>query len=86
MKNIFKTLLFSLVTLTIGYGQVTTSGSFGTASPLTVVSVSATGVPTYRMATRVVDGSTQLLDKTFVKTISVANAWQAQLGLRYFFN
>jgi hypothetical protein len=53
---------------------------------LTVASVSADGVPTYRMATRVVDGSTQLLDKTFVKTISVGNAWQAQLGLRYFFN
>ena len=69
-----------------GVGYSTTSGSFGTASPLTVASVSATGVPTYRMATRVVDGSTQLLDKTFVKTISVGNAWQAQLGLRYFFN
>jgi hypothetical protein len=53
---------------------------------LTVASVSVAGVPTYRMATRVVDGSTQLLDKTFVKTISVGNAWQAQLGLRYFFN
>jgi hypothetical protein len=69
-----------------GVGYSTTSGSFGTASPLTVASVSATGVPTYRMATRVVDGTTQLLDKTFVKTISVGNAWQAQLGLRYFFN
>ena len=69
-----------------GVGYSTTSGSFGTASPLTVASVSADGVPTYRMATRVVDGSTQLLDKTFVKTISVANAWQAQLGLRYIFN
>jgi Carboxypeptidase regulatory-like domain len=69
-----------------GVGYSTTSGSFGTASPLTVASVSAIGVPTYRMATRVVDGSTQLLDKTFVKTISVGNAWQAQLGLRYFFN
>jgi hypothetical protein len=69
-----------------GVGYSTTSGSFGTASPLTVASVSATGVPTYRMATRVVDGSTQLLDKTFVKTISVGNAWQAQIGLRYFFN
>jgi hypothetical protein len=69
-----------------GVGYSTTSGSFGTASPLTVASVSAAGVPTYRMATRVVDGATQLLDKTFVKTISVGNAWQAQLGLRYFFN
>jgi len=69
-----------------GVGYSTTSGSFGSASPLTVASVSVTGVPTYRMATRVVDGSTQLLDKTFVKTISVGNAWQAQLGLRYFFN
>ena len=71
---------------TWGVGYSTTSGSFGTASPLTVASVSAAGVPTYRMATRVVDGATQLLDKTFVKTISVGNAWQAQLGLRYFFN
>ena len=69
-----------------GVGYSTTSGSFGTASPLTVASVSADGVPTYRMATRVVNGSTQLLDKTFVKTISVGNAWQAQLGLRYIFN
>jgi hypothetical protein len=69
-----------------GVGYSTTSGSFGSASPLTVTSVSVAGVPTYRMATRVVDGSTQLLDKTFVKTISVGNAWQAQLGLRYFFN
>ena len=69
-----------------GVGYSTTSGNFGTASPLTVASVSADGVPTYRMATRVVDGSTQLLDKTFVKTISVGNAWQAQLGLRYIFN
>jgi len=69
-----------------GVGYSTTSGSFGSASPLTVASVSVAGVPTYRMATRVVDGSTQLLDKTFVKTISVGNSWQAQLGLRYFFN
>ena len=69
-----------------GVGYSTTSGSFGSASPLTVASVSADGVPTYRMATRVVDGATQLLDKTFVKTISVGNAWQAQLGLRYIFN
>ena len=69
-----------------GVGYSTTSGNFGKASPLTVASVSADGIPTYRMATRVVDGSTQLLDKTFVKTISVGNAWQAQLGLRYIFN
>jgi len=69
-----------------GVGYSTTSGSFGSASPLTVASVSTDGVATYRMATRVVDGSTILLDKTFVKTISVGNAWQAQLGLRYIFN
>ena len=69
-----------------GVGYSTTSGSFGSASPLTVASVATDGVATYRMATRVVDGSTVLLDKTFVKTISVGNAWQAQLGLRYIFN
>ena len=69
-----------------GVGYSTTSGSFGSASPLTVASVATDGVATYRMATRVVDGSTVLLDKTFVKTISVGNAWRAQLGLRYIFN
>jgi hypothetical protein len=30
MKNIFKTLILSLATLTIGYGQVTTSAISGT--------------------------------------------------------
>jgi len=69
-----------------GVGYSTTSGSFGSASPLTIASVSTDGIVTYRMATRVVDGNTILLDKTFVKTISVGNAWQAQLGVRYIFN
>lgn len=68
-----------------GVGNQLTSGSFGTANPLTVASVAADGTPTFRMATRVVNGQTILLDTPFVKTINVNNVWQAQLGVRYYF-
>lgn len=68
-----------------GVGNQLTSGSFGTANPLTVAAVAADGTPSFRMATRVVNGQTILLDTPFVKTINVNNVWQAQLGVRYYF-
>ena len=82
MKNIFKTLLLSLITLTIGYGQVTTSAISGTIKDAnnevlvgaTVETVHLPSGTSYGTSTDV-GGSTQLLDKTFVKTISVGNAW-----------
>jgi hypothetical protein len=60
-----------------GVGNVSTS-----ANPLTLASISATGVPSYRMATQVIDGSTELLRDSFVKSITLGNAFQAQWGLR----
>lgn len=69
-----------------GVGNQTTTGSFGLAQPINIASVAADGTPNFRMATRVVNGQTILLDTPFVKTINVNSVWQAQLGVRYIFN
>jgi hypothetical protein len=63
-----------------GVGWVSTS-----ASPLSLVSVSAAGVPTYRMGTQSIDGQVGLIRDSFVKSITIDNVWQAQLGARYSF-
>ncbi len=58
-----------------------------TTNPLTIAAVdNTTGRPSYRLATQVVDGQTILLRDSFVKSISLDNAWQMQIGLRYIFN
>jgi len=57
-----------------------------TTQPLTIASVSATGVPSYRLATQVIDGQTVLLKDSFVRAITLDNVWQAQVGIRYIFN
>ncbi len=64
-----------------GVGNQSTS-----TQPLSVASISAAGVPTYRFSTQVKDGQTILLKDSFVKSITVDNVWQAQIGLRYIFN
>ncbi|HEY3405888.1 MAG TPA: carboxypeptidase regulatory-like domain-containing protein [Ohtaekwangia sp.] len=60
-----------------------------TASPLTYRSL-VDDEPVYRMATQnvIVDGNpeTILLRDRFIKSITVNNAWQGQLTLRYTFN
>ncbi len=68
----------------VGYSTVTTA-------PLTLASTSAAGVPSYRMATQTVaksDGTSEviLVRDRFVPGISLSNAWQGQLTLRYTFN
>ncbi len=65
------------------YGVGYTSSA---TNPVTLASVSATGVPTYRMNTQVKDGRTVLIQDSFVKSINLDNVWQAQLGIRYIFN
>ncbi len=57
-----------------------------TDRPLTFVAVSATGVPSYRIATQVLNGSTILLQDTFVKSVTTDEVYQIQLGIRYIFN
>ena len=54
--------------------------------PLTYVSTSGTGVPSFRFSTQVVNGSTILLKDTFVKSVTDGDVYQVQLGLRYIFN
>jgi hypothetical protein len=57
-----------------------------TANPLTYASLNADGSPNVRMATQVINGQTELLKDSFVNSINVNNAWQAQFGIRYTFN
>ncbi len=64
-----------------GVGYQTT-----TANPLSVASIDANGVPSYRLATQSIDGSVELLRDAFVRSINLDNVWQAQLGIRYIFN
>lgn len=65
-----------------GVGYVSTS-----ANPLTLASINAAGVPTYRLGTQnTIDGQTILLKDSFVKSVTLDNVWQAQIGLRYIFN
>ncbi|SFC67715.1 TonB-dependent receptor [Spirosoma endophyticum] len=58
-----------------------------TANPLAIAGVNAaTGLPTYRLATQTLpDGSVVLLRDSWVKSITIDNVWQAQLGVRYSF-
>jgi outer membrane receptor protein involved in Fe transport len=71
----------------VGYTATASTSTFQpfVASPLTLASISAAGVPTYRLATQIVDGKTILVRDSFVKSITLDNVWQAQLGVRYSF-
>ena len=61
--------------------------NFVTDRPLSFVSVDATGVPTYKMATqKLSDGSTVLLRDSFTKSKTQFDTWAAQFGIRYIFN
>ncbi len=63
-----------------GVGSVST-----TNAPLTIASTDANGLPTYKLGTQVVDGTTILLKDSFRKSITIDNVWQAQFGIRYIF-
>ncbi|SOD97513.1 TonB-dependent receptor [Spirosoma fluviale] len=65
----------------VGYANTSTQ-------PLSLVAGTpntATGVPSYRLGTQNVNGQTVLLQDSFVKSITIDNVWQAQLGVRYSF-
>lgn len=54
--------------------------------PLSFVSTTAEGVPTYRIATQVIEGKQVPIRDTFIKGASPFDVWNAQIGLRYIFN
>ncbi|NBA88865.1 hypothetical protein GVN16_24025 [Emticicia sp. CRIBPO] len=63
----------------VGFTQVN-------SRPLTLASVSAAGLPTYRMATQTKGGKTIPIEDTYINSAGTSDVWQAQLGLRYIFN
>jgi hypothetical protein len=66
--------------------QVTVSSNSTQSNPLNFASVSATGVPSYRMGTQIVNGEPVLVRDAFVKSQTINDVWQAQIGIRYIFN
>lgn len=56
--------------------------------PLSFVSVSPEGVPTYRIATQtLLDGTTNMLQNTHIPRFgAIADVWTAQVSVRYTFN
>ena len=72
----------------VGYQSTASTSSLPpiTANPLTVAAVDANGVPSYRIATQNINGQTVLLKDSYIKSVTLDNVWQAQIGLRYIFN
>lgn len=59
--------------------------SITTSQPLTYAGLNASGQPTYRLATQVINGQTQLLQSSFIKSRTISDVYQIQLGVRYIF-
>jgi outer membrane receptor protein involved in Fe transport len=68
-----------------GVGYVAPGANFNVISPLSIAN-GGNQNPTYRLATQNVNGQTVLIQDSFLKSATLANAWQGQLGLRYIFN
>ncbi|MEO6285053.1 MAG: carboxypeptidase regulatory-like domain-containing protein [Dyadobacter sp.] len=66
--------------------QVTVSSNSTQSNPLNFASVSSAGVPSYRMGTQIVNGEPILVRDAFVKSQTINDVWQAQIGIRYIFN
>jgi hypothetical protein len=64
-----------------GVGNIIT-----TNRPLTFATVDAGGVPSYRIATEVINGQTELLKNTFNRSKTIDDVYQIQIGARYIFN
>ena len=64
-----------------GVGNVST-----TTQPLNYRGRTSAGEPIYRLATQVVNGNTVLLKDAFIKSKTLDDVYQIQLGVRYIFN
>ncbi len=71
----------NLINKNWGVGNVST-----TTQPLNYRGRNAQGEPIYRLATQVVSGQTILLRDAFVKSLTIDDVYQVQLGIRYIFN
>lgn len=63
----------------VGYASTSTT-------PISVTTVDGDGVPTYRLGTQKIGDVTGMIKDSFVKSITVDNVWQLQIGIRYIFN
>jgi len=64
-----------------GVGNLST-----TTQPLNYRGRTTAGAPIYRLATQVVNGQTVLLQDAFVKSRTIDDVYQIQVGIRYIFN
>ncbi|SEI76269.1 Carboxypeptidase regulatory-like domain-containing protein [Dyadobacter koreensis] len=69
-----------------GVANAATASNGTLVSPLNFASVSAAGLPSYRMGTQNIDGVPILVRDSFVKSQTINDVWQAQIGIRYIFN
>ncbi|GAB3934876.1 TonB-dependent receptor [Larkinella terrae] len=77
----------NLINNSWGLGNaLTASTSSSTSNPLALASISTAGVPSYRIATQVIDKKTVLLKDSFVPAQNINAVYQAQIGIRYIFN
>lgn len=79
----------NMLNSTWGVGYVAPGGNFNNISPIAIANPGATATsetPTYRLATQVINGQTQLIQDSFIKSVSLSNTWQGQIGIRYIFN
>ncbi len=68
-----------------GVGYFAPGANFNAISPLSVFN-GGNNSPTYQLARQTINGRTELIQDSFLKSVSIANTWQGQLGLRYTFN
>ena len=64
-----------------GVGDVST-----TSQPLNYRGRTATGEPIYRLATQIINAQTVLLSDSFIKSKTLSDVYQMQIGVRYIFN
>jgi len=71
-----------------GVGYTAPGANFNLIAPIRVSNAGTATAqnPTYQLITQTVNGQTVLVQDSFIKQASFANAWQGQIGVRYTFN